>query len=440
MKLKDKIVSSYIARQETQIPVNQYVHELRCSAIDVFEKKGFPTSGDEEWKYTHLMPLLKRDYTLFTPEKTSVERKEIRPYLLDDLDSFRLVFVDGVYSSWLSETTHQGKDICVLSHAFSLKKYGSVIENYYSKLVPNQEGLSALSTAFAQDGAYIYIPEGTLVEKPIQIVYLSSGGGANYTLLHPRNLVVLGKGAHVQIIERHHTLGIHAPLSNSVTEIYAHAYSHLEYFKIQNDIAQASLIDQTFISQDRQSECLVATFSFSGEIVRNNLHVYQRDQQVYSQLNGLSILQGESLVDHHTLIDHAHPDGKSREIYKGIFDDKSKGVFNGKIRVSKQAQKTNAFQKSNNVLLSSEAVVNAKPQLEIFADDVRCSHGCTVGQLNQQALFYLRSRGIPEKQARAQLLFAFAKEVLESIPIPQLKNHVHELISEKLNVHFEFVL
>ncbi|WP_103327964.1 Fe-S cluster assembly protein SufD [Bacteroidetes bacterium endosymbiont of Geopemphigus sp.] len=440
MDLKDRIISSYIAQRETQIPVNRYVHQLRCMAIDVFEKRGFPMPNDEEWKYTHLMPLLKRDYTIFAPQKTSVERKDIQPYLLDDLDSFRLVFVDGVYSSWLSETTHQDKDICVLSHALSLKKYGSVIENYYSKLIPNQEGLSALNTAFSQDGAYIYIPEGTLVEKPVQILYLSTGRGADHTLLHPRNLMILGKGAHLQIIERHHALGNHSPLSNSVTEIYANAYSHLEYFKIQNDIPQASLIDHTFVSQDHGSQCSIGTFSFGGELVRNNLHVYQRDQEVHSHLNGLSILQGESLVDHHTLMEHAHPNGQSHEIYKGIFDDKSIGVFNGKITVRKQAQKTNAFQQSNNVLLSHEATINTKPQLEIFADDVRCSHGCTVGQLNQQALFYLRSRGIPEKQARAQLLFAFSREVLEHIPIPQLKNHIHELIGKKLNVHFEFAL
>ena len=436
MNLKDRIISFYIEQRELQISTNKYIHKLRFSAIDIFKKIGFPALKDEEWQYTHLISLLKRDYRLSTLQKTSVEYKDIQPYLLDDLDSFRLVFIDGSYSPCLSETTYQDKNICVLSHTFSLKEYDPIIENYYSKLTPNQEGLSSLNTAFAQDGVYIYIPEGVLIEKPIQILYFSTGGIGDYTLLHPRNLVILGKGVHLQIIERHHALGDHSTLSNSVTEIYTHSYSYLEYFKIQDDTPQSSLIDQTFVSQDHKSKFLIGTFSFGGELVRNNLHVSQRDREVYSQLNGLSILQGESLVDHHTLIDHIHPNGKSHEIYKGIFDNKSRGVFNGKIMVRKQAQKTNAFQKSNNVLLSREATINIKPQLEIFADDVRCSHGCTVGQFNQNAIFYLRSRGIPEKQARAQLLFAFAREVIECISIPQLKNYVQDLLGKKIECKF----
>ncbi|XCI74637.1 MAG: Fe-S cluster assembly protein SufD [Flavobacteriales bacterium] len=439
MELKEKIISSYIAQQDQAIPVNKYVHRLRCEAIDIFEKKGFPTVKEEEWKYTNLIPILRHDYSLFTTQKTSVEHKNIQRYLLDDLDSFRLIFVDGVYSSWLSETTHHGKDICVLSNALSQPKHGAVIENFYGNIAPRHDALSALNTAFAQDGAYVYIPKNTLVEKPIQILYLSTGTNAQM-MLHPRNLIVVSEGSHVQIIERHQCLSDNTVLSNSVTEVYAAVNSQVEYFKIQDDRLGASLIDHTFLAQNQNSLCSVNTFSFQGKLIRNNLNFYHRGPGVSSNLKGLTIIRGEQLIDHHTLVDHLHPHCESHEIYKGIFGGKTKGVFNGKIMVHSDAQKTNAFQQNNNILLSKEACIDTKPQLEIFADDVKCSHGCTVGQLNLSALFYLRARGIPEKEAKALLLFAFTEEILQDISIPQLKNRIHKMISNKLDVDLKFEL
>lgn len=440
MELKEKIISSYIAQQNQAISINKYVHRLRSDAIDIFEKKGFPTIKEEEWKYTNLKPVLKYNYSLFASQKISVEYKDIEKYLLDDLDAFRLVFIDGVYSSWLSETTHHGKDICVLSNALTQKKHGGVIENYYGKIAPKYDALSALNTAFAQDGAYIYIPKNILVEKPIEILYLSTGG-TTQVMLNPRNLVVVGEGSHVQIIERHQCLKNHAILTNSVTEVYSAANSQVEYFKIQNDMPGAALIDHTFVVQEQNSVCSFDTFSFQGKFIRNNLNFYQRGEGVNSHIKGLTIAQGEQqLIDHHTLVDHLHPHCESREMYKGIFGGKAKGVFNGKIVVHSDAQKINAFQQNNNILLSKEACINTKPQLEIFADDVKCSHGCTIGQLNLEALFYLRTRGIREKEAKALLLLAFAEEILEDINILQLRNRIHKMISNKMEVNLEFEL
>ncbi|XOD66522.1 MAG: Fe-S cluster assembly protein SufD [Flavobacteriales bacterium Tduv] len=439
MELKEKIISSYIAQQNQTIPVNKYVHRMRCKAIDIFEKKGFPTVKEEEWKYTNLTPVLKHDYSLFASQNISVEHKVIQKYLLDELDAFRLIFVDGVYSSWLSETTHNGKDICVLSNAFAQKKHGAIIKNYYGKIAPKHDALTSLNTAFAQDGSYIYIPKNILVEKPIQILYLSTGATTE-VMLQPRNLIVVGKGSHVQIIERHQCLNNHIVLSNSVTEVYAAANSQVEYFKIQNDMPRSALIDHTFVIQEQNSFCSVDTFSFQGKFIRNNLNFYQRGERINSHLKGLTIAQGEQLVDHHTLVDHLYPQCESHEIYKGIFGGKTKGIFNGKIMVHSDAQKINAFQQNNNILLSKEACINSKPQLEIFVDDIKCSHGCTIGQLNPETLFYLRARGIPEKEAKAFLLLAFSEKILENINIPQLRSSIHKMIGEKLEVNLEFEL
>lgn len=422
--LKKKIISSYFKKKR---PWHEYFQTLRFSAIKTFKKKVFTTIDD---------PLLNRDY-MFS-QKTSIEWKDIQPHLLlYPTDSYRLVFVNGVYSARFSQP--RDKNICVFSHGLSPEKYVYIIA-FYAKLSSSQDGFNAMNTALAQDVAYIHIPDGLRVEHPIQIVYFSSGGDSHYTLLFPRNLVILGKGSYAEIIEKHYTLGSYIPLSNSVTEIYTDTHSHLEYFKIQNDISKSSLIDQTFIYQKFKSKCSISTFSFGGKLVRNNLHIYQRDSKGCSKLNGISILHGEILVDHQTVIEHAYPNGKSHEIYKGIFDDKAKGVFNGKIIVRKEAKKTDAFQRNNNILLSRKTSVKTKPHLEIFADDVRCSHGCTIGQFNEQALFYFRSRGISEKEARAQLMFAFVQEVLEHIPIPKLKKHLYEIISKKMNVYLNFYL
>lgn len=421
--IKKKIISSYFKKK---IPWHEYFQTLRFSAIKTFKKKVFTTIDD---------PLLNRDY-MFS-QKTSIEWKDIQPHLLYPTDSSRLVFVNGVYSARFSQP--RDKNICVFSHGLSPEKYVYIIA-FYAKLSSSQDGFNAMNTALAQDVAYIHIPDGLRVEHPIQIVYFSSGGDSHYTLLFPRNLVILGKGSYAEIIEKHYTLGSYIPLSNSVTEIYTDTHSHLEYFKIQNDISKSSLIDHTFIYQKFKSKCSISTFSFGGKLVRNNLHIYQRDSKGCSKLNGISILHGEILVDHQTVIEHAYPNGKSHEIYKGIFDDKAKGVFNGKIIVRKEAKKTDAFQRNNNILLSRKTSVKTKPHLEIFADDVRCSHGCTIGQFNEQALFYFRSRGISEKEARAQLMFAFVQEVLEHIPIPKLKKHLYEIISKKMNVYLNFYL
>ena len=321
---------------------------------------------------------------------------------------------------------------------FILAALTNKIENYFNN-VAKQDNLTSLNTAFAKEGAYIYIPKNTEVEKPIQIINFTTGSEAA-TMIQPRNLIVAEQNAHVQIIERHQSLTKNAILTNSVTEVFADRHATVDYYKIQNDEVTASLVDNTYIEQKSESTVSVHTFSFGGKITRNNLNFYQKGEHINSILKGITILEGKQHVDHHTLVHHIEPNCESHQDYKGIYNERSTGVFNGKVVVEKEAQKTNAYQQNNNVLVSDKATINAKPQLEIFADDVRCSHGCTIGQLDEQALFYMQQRGIPIKEARGLLMYAFANTVLESVKIPEIKSRITKIIANKLGVNIGFEL
>ena len=437
MSLKDKLVSSYIAFED-HLEDDSPIHDLRNDAIKVFEEKGFPSKKEEAWKYTSLNALLKNDYSVFPSNKSSLELKDVRKYFLHEIDTYKLVFVDGVYNSFLSETTHDSLDVCLLSSALNKTKYKAVIDAYFNKTAV-KESLTSLNTAFAKEGAYIHIPKNKEVEKPIEIINFSTGSEAAI-LLQPRNLVVVGENAHVQIIERHQSLNGNQVLTNSVTEIFAEKRAYVDFYKIQNDAHTASLIDSTYVSQERESHCRVHTFSFGGKLTRNNLNFYQKGERCDSTLNGITIIEGKQHVDHNTLVHHIAPNCESHQDYKGIFDENATGVFNGKVYVEKDAQKLDAFQQNNNILVSDKASINSKPQLEIFADDVRCSHGCTIGQLDEDAMFYLQSRGIGKKEARALLMYAFANNVLEGVKIPELKARINKLIANKIGVSLGFAL
>ena len=438
MDLKEKLVSSFLAfENKGGLDLDSKSHSIRTKAIHNFEKAGFPTKKDEEWKYTSLNSLLKSDYSLFPETKKAVEFKHVREYSINEIESYTLVFIDGAFSSFLSNTTHDECDVCVLSSAFTRPKYKMVVDNYFNTIAKENNSLTELNTAFSVEGAFINIPKNTVVPKPIQILHFSTGSEKE-VMLQPRNLVVVGENSHVQIIERHQNLSKNAVLTNAVTEIFAHKRAIVDYYKIQNDTENSSLIDSTFVSQKQQSVASVHTYSFGGKLTRNNLEFYQEGEYITSNLNGISILNKKQHVDNHTLVDHKFPNCESHELYKGIYADKSTGVFNGKVIVQQAAQKTNAFQQNNNILIDDGASINSKPQLEIFADDVKCSHGCTIGQLDESALFYMQSRGIPKKEAKALLLFAFGNEVVEKIKIPQLKTRITKLIAKNLGVELGF--
>ena len=435
--LKEKILSSFLAF-ENEKDIDSYVHSIRSKAIKKFESEGFPTKKLESWKYTSLKRTLKYDYKLFPSQKNIIDFKDIQDYLINDIESYKIVFVNGKYYSNLSETTHEGMDICILSSALTQSKYDLVIENYFDK-ISKKDGITSLNTAFSHEGAYIHIPKNIQVDKPIQILHFSTGENESL-MFQPRNLIVVDENSQVEIIERYQSITNNNVLVNSVSEIYVNKKSNVKHYKIQNDKKSSSLIDNTFVSQEHSSSYNLHTFSFGGDLTRNNLNIFQNDQRIESTINGITIIDDEQHVDHNTLIHHKEPNCTSHQDYKGIYGGQSVGVFNGRVLVEKEAQKTNAFQANNNVLISDKASINTKPQLEIFADDVRCSHGCTIGQLDNNALFYLRSRGIPEKEATALMMFGFANKVLTSVQNQEIKSMINKIIASKLAVKIGFDL
>ena len=418
---------------EEQLDLSSPIHEIRTKSLKQFEALGFPNKKNEAWKYTSLAKLLKNDYSIFPKKETTTELKDVKKYFLYDIDTYKVVFIDGIYSPFLSDTTHDGIDVCLLSAALTKDKYKETIETYFNTIAKKDDSLTALNTAFTKEGAYIYIPKSVVAEKPIQILHFSTSEQGPM-LLQPRNLIVAEENSQVQIFERHQSLVPHQVLTNAVTEIFAAENAIVDYYKVQNDLDEASLIDNTYVAQKGKSHVSVHTFSFGGQLIRNNLNFYQKGEYIDSTMKGITVIGDRQHVDHYTLVDHAQPNCESHQDYKGIYADKSVGIFNGKIYVNQIAQKTNAFQKNNNILLDNTATINTKPQLEIFADDVKCSHGCTIGQLDEDALFYLRSRGIPKREAKGLLTYAFANNVLESVKIPALKLRINKLIAYKLGV------
>ncbi|PIE99292.1 MAG: Fe-S cluster assembly protein SufD [Polaribacter sp.] len=430
MDLKEKIITSYNDFEGQNVSAE--LQEIRRGALEDFKKLGFPTKKMEAWKYTSLKSVLKEDYNLFPKGDANVKSEDVKKYIIDNIDSHTIVFVDGKFNADLSNLTDE-KFVCTLSSALNNSEHKNVIEKHFNKIA-KQDNLTSLNTAFASEGAFVHVPKSVTIEKPIQIVYFSTGN----TIVQPRNLVVVEQNAHVKIIERHQNLSENSVLTNSVTEIFCDRDATVDYYKIQNDNLQASLVDNTFAEQKSNSECSVHTFSFGGNITRNNLNFYQKGEHMNSILKGVTILAEKQHVDHYTLVHHIEPNCESHQDYKGIYDDKSVGVFNGKVYVEKEAQKTDAYQQNDNILLTDSATINAKPQLEIFADDVKCSHGCTIGQLDDSALFYMQQRGIPKKQANGLLMFAFANTVLESVKIPELQKRITNFIAQKLEVDIEF--
>ncbi len=437
MDLKEKLISSFFAFEE-QIDLENDVHVLRNKAIEFFELNGFPTKKDEDWKYTSLNKVLKHDYSIFPKREVAIDYKDIRKYCLHEIDTYQIVFVDGVYSSHLSSTTHDKFDACLMSSALNNPKYEPLIKKYFNKIAP-EDSLVSLNTAFSKEGAFIRVPKSVIAEKPVEILHFSTGNEAAM-MLQPRNLIVAEENAHLQIIERHQSLTDNPVLTNSVTEMFVEKRAQVDYYKIQNDNENASLIDNTYTEQHDDSLSSVHTFSLGGKLTRNNLNFYQKGEHINSVLNGVTILENKQHVDHNTLVHHQQPNCESHQDYKGIFSDQSVGVFNGKVLVDKIAQKTDAFQSNNNILLDDKSSINSKPQLEIFADDVKCSHGCTIGELDDEALYYLKTRGIPEKEAKALMMFAFANNVLDGVKLPAVKTRITKQIARKLGVELGFEL
>jgi Fe-S cluster assembly protein SufD len=408
------------------------LHKVRKDAISRFKSINIPTRKDEEWKYTNISPLLQHNFfPSFTKEKVSSEK--ISKFLFDKLEHSLLVFVNGIYAPELSKITNMQNGVIVGSLAEAIKNNNAVVKKHLKdNLVDDKLFFPTLNYAFTKDGAFVFVPEGKIVEDPIHIIFYTKSGN-NQILSQPRNLFVAGKNSQVTIIEHYVSDEESVYLTNSVTEILAGENAIVDHTKLQEESKRAFHIGRMEVTQERSSKFASHLISQGAEISRNDFNAVFNDEGSECMLNGLFIIEDEQLFDAHTMIDHAKPHCNSYEHYKGILKDKSKGVFNGKVMVRQDAQKTNAFQENNTILLSDNAVMNTKPQLEIFADDVKCSHGATIGKLNDEAKFYLKSRGIGEESATAILIHAFASDVITTIKIPALRDYLEEIFAKRFN-------
>lgn len=407
----------------------------RKLALDSFLELGFPDRKDEEYKYTNLREIISKDYQFEIADSNGISAEFITGKMVNP-ENFRLVFVNGKYSQNLSSSLPEKWKFSSLSGLNLNSDLEAVADLILGSISNGKSAFTDLNNALYTDGTFLKIPQNTVAERPLEILYISDTNEDFFS--NVRNLLIVEKSAQIEVIEQHINCSENFAFTNAVTEIFVDSNARADWHKLQNDSETSYLVDHTFAKQERDSQTTVNTFSFGGKLVRNNLDFIQNGENINSFMNGITIIGGEQLVDHHTAVHHNQPNCESYQNYKGIFKDKSHGVFNGKVFVDKIAQKTNAYQQNNNVLLSEGASIDTKPQLEIFADDVKCSHGCTVGQLNEDALFYLRARGISKKEAQALLLYAFANDAMQNIDIEPLKNKISKLLAEKLEVGMAF--
>jgi Fe-S cluster assembly protein SufD len=408
------------------------VHQLRKKAIKDFSQLNFPTKKDEEWRFTNISPLLKHKFNPVI-KAPYVAKEEVDRFRFNGLKCSMMVFVNGFFSEELSNISSLKDKITINSISAAIKENNPQIQNHFNKYADSSTQIfTALSTAYTMDGAFIHVPANAIIEEPIHILFLSSSKDEKI-LSHPRNLIVAENKSQVSIIEHYAGLDDSIYFTNAVTEISAGENAVVHHTKIQEESKSSFHIARMETVQERNSCFTSNMISLGSAITRNDFNTRFNGTGGESELNGLFLIDGSQLFDAHTLIDHASPNCNSHELYRGILDGKSRGVFNGKVIVRKDAQKTNAFQENNNIILSNEALVNTKPQLEIFADDVKCSHGATVGQLDNEAMFYLKSRGIGEEKSRDILIHAFASDVVRRIKIDKIKDHIENILTEKFN-------
>lgn len=412
------------------------IADVRQDGYATFNKAGLPTLRLEEWKYTNISSLFEQSYQLAAQSDASVKAADIDDIRLPGHEQANeIVFINGRFNAALSNIRSSAQQLLVLTLEEAAKgNHRELIRKHLgesSKYI--KDGIHALNTSLIQDGVFIYIPKGQYPEHPVYFYHIADAR-QQHTLSQPRSLIYVAENAKLQLTEIYKTLGTLDSFSNEVMEIVVNDNAFVEYYKIQNDGPNANQVGSTHINQIGRSNVHTATISLNGGVIRNNLNLILDATGNETHLYGLYLLKGNSHVDNHTLVDNKQPNCFSNQLYKGIADDASNAVFSGRIIVQPDAQKTNAYQSNKNILLSDKATINTKPQLEIFADDVKCSHGCTVGQLDEEALFYLRARGIPKDLAEVLLLQAFAADILDQIKPEPLRKHVEKLIYEHLSI------
>ena len=450
MELEDRLAASAPA----------WLREVRRTAIESFAEKGFPTTRQEEWRNTNLAPIAavpfrpattpsERGHPFAPPRAGSAGTAAGRtPALLADLGCPRLVFINGRFSKQLSTQEALPKGVKAGSLAEALASGGEMLERHLTRYATDyrQHAFVALNTAFLADGAFLEIPKGVVLEKPIYLLYLSEASGLP-TVSYPRNLIIAGRESQATIVEGYVGTEAEAPvepadagsvapegvyLTNAVSEIVLGEGAVIEYHRIQQESEKAFHFGRLQFHQERASSLATHSIALGGALVREEVMTVLGGEGAEATLNGLYVVTGRQHIDNQTTLDHAQPHCSSREVYKGVLDGASSAVFNGKIIVRKDAQKTDSKQSNKNLLLSEKAVIDTKPALEIYADDVKCTHGATIGQIDPEAVFYLRSRGIGRQEARELLTYAFANDMLERIKYEPLRERLREGLFARL--------
>ena len=406
------------------------VRAQRRAAFDRFAALGFPTTRNEDWHFTSVSPIADEDFVLLSSRSGDVRRDELDPFRFGATDWHTMVFVNGRFEPTLS-------DVGALSPRVGIRDLRSAWTDDPDAAARvgtitdwENQSFTALNTAFMQDGAVVRIPKDEIVERPIHLLYVTDANAAK-GMMHPRNLVLVGRNASATVIESYVSTSDAMYFTNAVTEVSIEAGATLRHYKIQREAHRAFHVGTTEARQARDSHFVSFSFASGADLSRTNVYTTLAGEGCGTTLNGLYLLDGEQHGDHQTQVIHAEPNCFSRELYKGILDGRSHGVFNGKVYVHPIAQKTDGKQTNNTLLLSATAHIDTKPQLEIFADDVKCTHGATVGQIDRTALFYLESRGINAAQARRLLTYAFAADVLETIEVAAVKDGLESMTLER---------
>ncbi|MTI22673.1 Fe-S cluster assembly protein SufD [Fulvivirga sp. RKSG066] len=438
MSLQENLIKNFEAF-EAQLNghASQPEHTTRKNALEAFKTLGFPGPKNEEYKYTNLQKSLEKafDFGKIGAE-ASITKEQASKYFIPKLDTHKIVFVNGKFDEKLSSIEGLEEQVVIKDLSTAFTEDSEKINKLFSKQADyKKDAFVALNTAYSLDGSFIHVPKNTVVKKPIAL-YFVNDASEGQSFNNPRNIFHIERNSEVTFLEDFNTEGAHESLTNIVSEIIVEENAAVEYYKLQNNKDTAYHVGTTQVHQERSSRFSAYTFTLNGAMIRNNMNIVVDGEGCESNMYGLYLINGNTHVDNHTEVDHIKPNCVSNELYKGILDDSSHGVFNGKVFVRQEAQKTNAFQSNKNILLSDTSVMNSKPQLEIWADDVKCSHGCTTGQLDEDGMFYLRARGLSVESARALMLYAFAVDVVSSIKLEPLKEFLQNLISERLQNDF----
>lgn len=410
-----------------------WLRTLRQDALARFRAQGFPTVRDEEFRFTPVSAAADRAFEpAFDSPTRALTDAQIRPWFtVPGLTASELVFVNGRYSRELSSVRALPDGVRVTSLTAAVATEPALMQTHLARHVSMEtQGFTALNTAFLQEGAVILLPDNAVVEEPIHLVFLTLPGAPIVT--HPRTLIVAGRHSQAQIIETF--AGEDVYFTNAVTEVVGAENSHLDHYRVQRESLEAAHIASLHVHLSRSATFTSHNIVLGGGLVRNDVNAHLDAEGIVCTLNGLYLVDGQRIVDNHTTIDHAKPHCESHELYKGILDNKGRGVFNGKIFVRPDAQKTNAKQTNQVLLLSDDATINTKPQLEIFADDVKCTHGATIGQLSAEQMFYLRARGIGTAEAQAILIHAFASDMVERMTLEPLREQLEQVLLSRLPI------